>query len=462
MKKRNSNILVRFIKLIDKYIVIPITRLILKITSKIDKSNHRLESILAKQTTLLFLSLALAIVLFIFVDRKIIVFNNNSAEMFRDQKVEVLYNEERFVLEGVPEKVDITLMGSKADLYIAKQQSSQHSVKIDLTDIKEPGTYKVDLNYDSGSLKSIESSVNPSQATVIVYLKETENRALSYNVINKDHLDNTLDIDSVSLNVNQVVISGANYKLQQVATVEALIDVDKLPSTKAGTITLEDITLVAYDSAGNPIDVEISTSNKVTAEVVINSSSRTIPLNFTLKNSMPFGKAISSYSFSKDTVVAYGSQSELDLLEKNGINIEFDASKLSSDYRGTVEIPKPAGIKKIDTNSIEVRISVTNSVSSNAYNMTLKIDALNVPNGFAAGAASSSDAEVLVKPTCAANVCRALSAQDLQAYVDLSSLAGKGAGTYEVPVKIRALTSNARLATFVLSPEKVKIKLTKN
>ena len=61
LKKRNSNIIVRFIKLIDKYIVIPITRLILKITSKIDKSNHRLESILAKQTTLLFLSLRLTI-----------------------------------------------------------------------------------------------------------------------------------------------------------------------------------------------------------------------------------------------------------------------------------------------------------------------------------------------------------------------------------------------------------------
>ena len=462
MKKRNSSIIVKLFRLIDKYIVIPITRLVLKITSKFDKSNHRLEAILAKQTTLLFLSLALAIVLFIFVDQKIIVFNNNSAEMFKNQKVEVLYNEERFVLEGVPESVDITLMGSKADLYIAKQQSGQHSVKIDLRDIKEPGTYKVDLNYDSGSLKSIESSVNPSQATVIVYLKETENRALSYNIINKDHLDNALDIDNITLNVDQVVISGAGKTLKQVATVEALIDVDKLPSTAAGTVSLEDIILVAYDANGKPIDVEISTTSKVTANVTISSSSRSIPLNFTLKNSMPFGKAISSYSFSKDSVIAYGSQTELDALEKSGINIEFDASKLTSDYSGTVEVPQPAGIKKLDTNRIDVKISVTNSVSSNAYNMTLKIDALNVPNGFAAGAASSNDAEVLVKPTCALSVCKALSAQDLQAYVDLSSLAGKGAGTYEVPVKIKALTTNARLATFVLSPEKVKIKLTKN
>ena len=46
--------------------------------------------------------------------------------------VNVEYNEERFVLEGVPEKVDITLIGSKADLYIAKQSQTKHNVKIDL------------------------------------------------------------------------------------------------------------------------------------------------------------------------------------------------------------------------------------------------------------------------------------------------------------------------------------------
>lgn len=461
MKKKNS-LFKRITTFFDKHIVIPITRVVLKITGQFDKSSHKLEVILSKQTTLLFLSLFLAIGLFVIVDQKLIVFNNRSAEMFRDQKVEVLYNEERFVLEGVPETVDITLMGSKADLYIAKQSSAKHNVRIDLTDIKEPGTYKVDLKYDSGDLRSIESSVNPSEATVIVYLKESQNRTLSYNVINMDHLDSSLDIENVSLNIDQVVISGASYKLEQVATVEALIDVDKLTSTEPGTQTLEDITLCAYDSTGNLVDVEINHSTKPTAEITISSSSREIPLNLVIKNDMPFGKAVSSYNFSQDTVVVYGSQDVLDELSEKGIDIVYDASKLTSDYKGTVEIPKPYGVKKLDTNRIDVEIKVTNSVSSSKYNMTVRLDALNVPTGYTAGAASSSDAEVLVKPTCAENVCKALSNADIEAYVDLSSLTGSGPGTYEVPVMIKARTSNARLATFVVSPEKVKIKLTRN
>lgn len=461
MKKKDS-LFKRMFKSFDKHIVLPITRLILKITGYFDKSSHRFEAILAKQTTLLFLSLILSIALFVVVDQKLIVFNNSSAEVFKDQKVEVLYNEERFVLEGVPESVDITLIGSKADLYFAKQSQTKHNVKIDLTDIKEPGTYKVDLNYDGTQSKTIESSVNPSQATVIVYLKESENRTLSYNVINTDHLENTIDIEKVDLNIDQVVISGARYKLDQVATVEALIDVDKLTSTEVGTQTLEDITLKAYDSTGNIVDVEINHSAKITAEVTLSSSSREVPLNLVLKNDMPFGKAISGYTFTKDTVVAYGSQETLDTLATTGINIEIDASKLESDYTDTLEIPIPTGVKKLDTNSVGITVNVTNSVSSSKYNLTLKIDALNVPTGYTAGAETAQDAEVLVKPTCAENICSALSSADIEAYVDLSSYAKSGPGTYEVPVQIKAKTTNARLSTFTLSPEKVKIKLTKN
>ncbi len=460
MKKKNR-FLPKLAKSFDKHIVLPITRIVFKVTKVFDKSSHRFEAILAKQTTLLFLSLLLSVALFILVDQKLIVFNNSSAEVFKDQKVEVQYNEERFVLEGVPEKVDITLIGSKADLYIAKQSASKHSVKIDLSDIKEPGTYKVDLTYDIDS-KTIESSVNPSQATIIAYLKESENRTLSYNVINSDHLDNTIDIDNVSLNIDQVVISGASYKLETVATVEALIDVDKLESTEPGKHTLEDIVLKAYDSNGNIVDVEINHSAKITAEVTISSSSREVPLNLVVKNDMPFGKAISSYSFSKDTVIAYGSSETLDALATNGINIELDASNLDSNYSGTIEIPKPSGVKKLDTNRVDLNVNVTNAVSSPNYYLTLKIDTPFTPSGYTAGAASSQDSEVLVKPTCAENICKSLTAADVQAYVDLSEYSKLGPGTYEVPVLIKAKTTNARLSTFVVTPEKVKIKLTKN
>ncbi len=458
MKKKTS-LFKRIVSVFDKYIVIPITRIVLRITRLFDSSSHWFETFLSKQTTLLFLSLFLALGLYIFVDSKLLAYNNRSAEVFRDQKVEVLYDDERFALEGVPETADITLMGNKADLYIARQQQANHSVTIDLNNITEPGTYEVELKYNSGDLKSIETSVNPSKTTVVVHAKQTENRNLTYSVINTNHLDSTISVEKVTLNIDQVFISGAGYKVDQVAIVEALIDVDKLKSKKSGKQTFEDITLRAYDADGNVVDVEISYKVKPVAEVTLSSSSRTVPLNFVIDKALPFGKAIESYTFSRDTVTVYGSKEALDTLATEGIDIKFDASNLTKDYSGTVEIPMPNGITKMDTNRVDIDIKVTSSVSSSDYNLTIKVDKLNEPDGYHVGPNSDADVEVLIRPTCAEKVCKALSSADLEVYIDLSSLAGKKEGVYELPVQVRPRTANARLTTFVISPEKVKVKL---
>ncbi len=449
-------------KFFDKHIVIPITRLVLKITNSFDKSSHKLESMLSKQSTLLFLSLFIAVALFIVVDQKILNLTTNSAKVFKNQKAEVEYDEERFVITGIPESFDITLIGSKTDLYIA-EQSANHNVKLDLSNIKEPGTYKIDVEYEIGH-SSIDYSVNPSQVTVVVYQKEYRNKSLSYNVINKDHLDATLEVSNVDLNIDQVVISGADFQLDKVATVEALIDVDKLTSLKEGTQTLRDIILKAYDKDGNTVDVEIYKEEDITAEVTITSSSREVQLNFVPVNKVPFGNAISSYAFSQNTVTVYGSTEVLDQLEQSGIDIQVDVSKLTSDYEAEVEIPKPSGVKQLSTNKVKVTIQVTES--SEPVSLVLKVDALNTPKGWEAGAASEDDTQVLVDLQGAYNIIHSIKEEEIQAYVDLSELDlsnySKDKPYYDVPIKIRALTANARLVNPVPKKETVRIFIQKS
>ena len=441
----------------DKKVVLPITRLIFRITEKSSQSSKRLENFLSKQTTLLFLSLILAIFLFIIVDQKIIKFTSSSAEVFKNVPVKVSYAEERFVVEGIPETVDITLIGSKADLYIAKQSYSQN-VTLDLNYITKPGTYTVPVEYSHG-LKSIEYSVNPSEVTVVVYLKESQNRPLSYNVINTNQLDAALDVSEVSLNVDNVTITGAGYKLDQVANVEALIDVNKIPNLVEGTQNLDDITLKAYDANGNPLDVEISTTSKVQAKVTISSSSRKVNLNFVPVGKVPFGKAISSYKFSQNYVTVYGSNEVLDELAKTGINIEVDASKFDEDYHETIEIPKLTGVKKLEFNKVDLDVTVTDV--ADPVTLTIKIDALNVPDGYTASAASVDDSQVLVEIKGAENVVSVLTNADIQAYVDLSKC-NLAETVCVADVKVKPNTSNARLVDLVTKKSTVNINLIKN
>ncbi len=452
MLKKISNLLKKFGKFLDKHIVMPMTKIVYKISNRFDKSSHKLENILSKQTTLLFLSGVIAFIIFVAVDQKILILTTSSAEVFKDQEVVVEYDEERFVITGVPETVDITLIGNKSDLYIAKQ-SAEHNVKIDLNDIKEPGTYQVDIEYENG-LPSIDYSVNPSEVTIVVYLKEARNQTLDYKIVNANHLQNEVEISNVELNIDSVTIRGADFQLDRVASVDAIIDVDKLTSVEPGTQQLEDISLVAYDKDGNVVDIEINTEAKVIANVEITSSSREVKLNFVPKNDVPFGKAISSYSFSQNTVTVYGPNDVLDELEEKGIDIEVDVSKLTDNYSATVEIPSPSGIKKMSNNKVDVSVTITNSAEPVA--LTLKIDALNIPSGFELKAAEGRDnAEVIVLATGAENIVNNLNTSEIQAYVDLSTC--NGAGVCNLQIQIKPLTANARLVTY--APRKTTVEL---
>ena len=164
-----SKFLKSVFSIIDKLIVVPITKLILSITRKFDGSGKGFDKFLSKSNNLLFISLALAVITFIVIDQKIIYYSESSAEVLTNQPVKAIYNEEAYVIEGLPETVDITLIGNKANLYIAKQ-SRTNDVTVDLTELKA-GTHKVEFKYNQG-VTSVDYKVNLSYATFISYYNE--------------------------------------------------------------------------------------------------------------------------------------------------------------------------------------------------------------------------------------------------------------------------------------------------
>ena len=434
--------------IIDKLIVTPLTKLIVKITGKTNANGKLFETLLTKPTALLFISLFFAVVLFVMVDQKIIRFTDNGAEVFKDQAVNVIYNEEAYVVEGLPETVDVTLIGSKADLYIAKQ-SSNHSVTVDLTGL-EPGTHKVNIEYEKGR-NDIEYSVNPSVATVIIYEKVSDSRTLTYDVLNEEKLDKKYVIDSVRLKTDTVTIRGPQYRLDEVATVKALIDVSDLPTVEVGKQTIENVKLKAYDKTGSVVDVEF-VPETISAEVEISAPSKEVNLNFVPTGSMPFGKAISSYNFSTNKVTIYGANKVISGI--SAIDIKVDVSKLNSDTELDVDIPKPSGVKSLSQNSVKVKIYVTDvATKSNIY--SVNITGINTPEGMVAQPVDEANGVIDVEVKGAQSVIDSVQASDITAYVDLKDLSE---GTHELNVSVKGTNP---LVTYVAKKTKVKVNLTK-
>lgn len=435
------------IRLIDQKIVVPITKLIVLITSKFSSSSRFIENWLTKKNTLLFISLFLAITLFIVIDQKILVFTDNTAEVLKNQPVDIIYNEEAYVVEGLPETVDITLIGSKTDLYIAKQSSSQ-KVTVDLSGLK-PGTHKVNITY-SQNAGNIEYMVNPSVATVIISQKVSETRTLSVDIINKDKLDSTLTIKNINYDTDKIVIKGSEKTLKKVATVKALVNVNDIVSQQVGTTTVKDVPLIAYDENGNVVDVEI-VPQKIDVELEIASPSKEVPIKVIPKGEVSFGLAISSMNVSETKVTVYGNEETLASL--TSIPVEIDVNGLQENKEYKVELSKPVGINSLSVNNVTVTVGLGEISSKDISGVG--ITPMNLGDNYKAQSVSEAAATVTVNVKGVRNVIDNISSSDIKAYVDLSGLTE---GEHEVDVLVEG---NDSRVTYTSKTKKVKIIISK-
>ncbi len=432
---------------IDKKVIIPITKIIHFVSSAFDDQGKQIETFLSKKNTILYVSLIVAVISFIAVDRRVIVFSQNTAEILRSQPVSVIYNEEAYVIEGMPSTVDITLIGSRADLYFAKQSPS-NEVTIDVSDLS-PGTHEVGIEYQQ-VLPSIDYKVNPSIVTINIYPKVSETRTISIDILNQDSLSEELIIKNVDIDEDKVVIKGAEHTLARVANVKALVDINNLTSQEVGKTTMRDIQLRAYDSNGDIVDVEI-VPERMTAEIEIASPSRELPIRIIPVGEPSFGKAISSISSNVSNVVAYGDDEVLQRLRN--IPIEIDVEGLSSNREYRVEIPKPVGVRTLSVNNITINVTLEDSVDRDVEG--INIEYRNLKDGLIAQGLSREDIEIDVTLKGVESVVSEITASDITAYLDLE---GFEEGDHEIDVEVEG--SDLRVE-YIPKTTRVRIRIVK-
>ena len=439
-----------FYHIIDRLIVVPISKLIFKI-SKIGKGKSgRLEKILNRPIVLLYISLACAIAIFYLVDSKVISLVDNEAEVITDQKVNVIYNEENYVVEGVPDTVDITLIGSKSNLYLAKQ-IGDHKVVLDLTNY-EPGTYKVKLKYNH-SMNNISYKLDPSTVSIKISEKESEVFNLSYDLVNENKLDKKLNISSVTLDKNEVIVKGSKETLAKISNVKALIDVEAANLTTKGEFDVESIKLVAYDNKGNKVrNVEMVPAN-ISAKIKVDSDSLDLPVKVVTNGSITTGYAINSINSSVNKVTVYGEKELIDNLTY--IEAPIDVTGLSTDktFSG-VNLVKPAGVRYMTETTTSVTLTLDQESSKEFPG--IDIEYRNLANNYTPTALTQNDKTITVIAKGVTSALETLDNSKIKSYIDLS---GYTEGTYEVEVKLE--TDDSRF-TLLSTTNKVKIKISKS
>lgn len=435
------------IRLIDKKIITPITKFILLITDKMSRRTDKFERWLVRKNSLIFISLLISIAAFFAIDNKTIALVDSYAEVLYDQKVEAIYNTETYVVEGLPETVDVTLIGKKIEMYLAKQLSKGY-VTVDISNLKE-GTHKVTLNYES-NIESIKYKLDPSTVNVNIYPKVSTTKTATIDTINKESLDTKLSVSKVTIDKTEIIIKGAEHTIKEVANVRALVDIQKLVDPEAGVMTLEDVPLIAYDTNGKVVDVEMVPS-KVTATINVDSPHKEIPIKVIPVGEVQFGKAISSITSSESKVTVYGSQEVIEKIEY--LPIEVDVKELDVNKEYNVSLVAPDGIRELSVKNTKINIILGEEITKEIKDIMIETTNLDSNYKAAAIGASSIKTSVIIKGT--KEVLDSIDESKIKAIVNLS---GYKEGDHEVEITV---TGDDVKATYSPKTTKIKIRISK-
>ena len=161
------------------------------------------------------------------------------------EKIEEIRNAAKNMVDEIVDlqelqELKVKLLGKKSELYLAKQLGD-NEVVVDLTDYEASDTpVKVKFSYKK-HIDTLDYKIDPSYVTVTIKKKVSDKKTVSYDLMNKDELDEKLSVKSVELSKTEVVVRGAEETLDKIASIKALIDLSDEAFTSAGTYDVDTV-----------------------------------------------------------------------------------------------------------------------------------------------------------------------------------------------------------------------------
>lgn len=435
--------------IIDRFIVTPISRVIFSIQEYLKNHNLKLDYLLNRPHFMIYISLILAVIVFLLIDSRVITLIESEAEVITNVPVIVNYNEEAYVVEGIPDTVDIVLIGRKSDIYLAKQLGT-NTVTLDLSDYEaRDSSYKVYLSYTK-SIDTIDYKLDPSYVSVTIKDKISVTKTIDYDLVNESSLNEQLSVESVELSKTEVVVKGSEDALNKISSVKALIDLQNDTLKDAGTYEIDNITVVAYDSKGRIIDDVEIVPTTLTASITLDTYSKSVPIKVLTTGNLVTGKSIASILINNNnsySLTIYGEQETINGISSVPVTINVsDCGSATKNYN--VTISKPSGVRAISEK--KATITVTFGDEKQKEVEVSAISSKNLASNLTANIIGTSSVTVIVKGV--QSVIDTVTEDSINAYIDLENYT---AGEYDVQVKID--NDDPKLNYVVSSTVKVKI-----
>ena len=403
--------------------------------------NQTLDKILSNRMSVMLLSLIMAIALIVSISGGDILTSPTSGTTLENVPIKIEGLDDAYELSGVPESVQVGLIGPSLDIYTARI-SKDYQVYIDLKGLSR-GEHTVSLNTRNFP-DTLTVMLVPDTLKIKLLPKVSATFDLGYRFINEDQMDQKYSVSVKDMAISSVNIRASQETLNRIVKVEACIDV----SEKTEDFS-QDAVIKAYDTNNKVIDVEIAPTT-VHVSCDVDSYSKTVPVKVNFVGDLPEGYQISKYTLSQDDVRIYGAKENIDKITSVMVDINVDRLKQSTVFNNQ-SLKKETGINKFSTDTISVTVEVDKVISKTFDNIPIKVLNNSSKNKVSfAGKGQYASVNVIGSE----DKISALTVDNIQATIDVNNLS---LGTKKVSVKVAV--DDDSLQVKLLSSSKVTINI---
>ena len=403
---------------------------------RFQKLDHIYESLLRNERLIKLLALVVAIVFAINIRYVPNAKERYSADI-NNYPLSQYYDQDRMVVDGLPATVDVTLIGDRGKVDIARAKSN-FEVYADLRNLP-PGTHKVNLEYSKLS-NDLDVKLDPSTIVVtIMSLIETD-KPIRADFVNLDQIDEMYVLGDPQVAVDTVKIKGPQIVVDQIASVKAIVDVSDLSK-----LSDYEAPVYAYDRLGNKLDVEIR-PERVMVSTQVTTPSKVIPIKEVITGNPPEGYSIESISIEPSKVKLYGESDVIDVYTE--LIAQVDLYQLDENNEIIVKLEKPENVHKMDTDTVKVKVKFEETKKKILEDVPIEFK--NLDSRYKVKAKSLDDAMVDLTLSGAKTRLDLLSNEDIKVFIDLN---GYTPGEYQIPVTIETVDN------VIIDPSRAKINI---
>jgi YbbR domain-containing protein len=367
--------------------------------------------------------------------------SKDEPKAFEEVELVANYDEDKYVVTGLPERVSIFLEGSESLITKAKL-AMNYEAYVDLTSYDE-GTHKVKVKHRNLPSK-LTVKTDPEYVTITIQEKVSKLIPVNIQVINDSKLPLGYFYDEATVYPNSVTVTGAKSQVNKIALIKGYVNI-----AFAKTDIETSVPVFIYDAEGNELKGLDVYPAVLDVRVPITPPYKNVPLDVEEINNLPDGLSVVSIIYVPNTITIYGQKEAIE--KYNYIDgSPLDLQHIDKNKEFTIDVLKPEDIVKVYPEKVKVRVQVAEEVKKSFTDVPIRVKGLS--QGLEVTFLSPKDGQFSLDLLGAEAVLANVTTSELDTYVDVSDLP---VGEHVVTIEF----NGPRYVTWEALTKKVKIKI---